>query len=287
MANSELELETSTWASDLAQAIMDDDAHIDMDELYLLLLEIIEAKSSRLLDVFLSHRRYTASMATRFCALHLAISAQNMEALCTLLDHGCGIDDMGNEDMSPLNYACACGYTDYARALLDRGANMEAKGSTGKTSLMYGCIQMSEFQPHFSFAHGKIDSGDGTVVDYVGTIRLLLERGADVNAKDDDGVTALMHVCRWGDKASVRDLLENGADIHERANNGKTLLSFVYNGDKEITQLLVEKCAGVEGMEACELCRLFNEPQCSDQEADEDTDESTGGDTEDADSNTE
>ena len=43
-------------------------------------------------------------------------------------------------------------------------------------------------------------------------VRLLLERGASVNAKTKDGVTALVTAARRGNLESVRTLLARGAD---------------------------------------------------------------------------
>jgi len=49
-------------------------------------------------------------------------------------------------------------------------------------------------------------------------VRFLLERGADVNARDDEGCTALMSASL----DSVRLLVENGADINARNSDGET-----------------------------------------------------------------
>jgi ankyrin repeat protein len=51
-------------------------------------------------------------------------------------------------------------------------------------------------------------------------VRLLLEKGADVEAKDNNGGTALYRAAGSGHEAMVRLLLEKGADVEAKNNNG-------------------------------------------------------------------
>lgn len=53
-------------------------------------------------------------------------------------------------------------------------------------------------------------------------VRALLERGADVNARDKDGDTALMFAAYKGHTEIVSLLLERGANVYARARNGWT-----------------------------------------------------------------
>ena len=57
--------------------------------------------------------------------------------------------------------------------------------------------------------------------DAAGVINLL-ERGADVNARDWDGDTALMFAAYRGHALIVALLLQYGANVHARARNGWT-----------------------------------------------------------------
>ena len=57
------------------------------------------------------------------------------------------------------------------------------------------------------------------------SIRALLERGADVNARDDFGRTPLLLAAAATDRDTVKYLIDHGADINCRANDGRTPLS--------------------------------------------------------------
>jgi len=71
-------------------------------------------------------------------------------------------------------------------------------------------------------------------------VRLLLENGANVNARDRYGWTALMWAVFKGYKEIVKLLLENGADVNVRDFFGNTALKFASMkiGCEEIVELL-------------------------------------------------
>ena len=55
-------------------------------------------------------------------------------------------------------------------------------------------------------------------------VSLLLEKGADVNAKNNDGWTPLHWASENGHEAIVSLLLEKGADVNAKDNDGETPL---------------------------------------------------------------
>jgi ankyrin repeat protein/serine/threonine protein kinase len=83
--------------------------------------------------------------------------------------------------------------------------------------------------------------------------KLLLEKGADVNAKNDNGETALMWAAKNGHIKIVQHLLEKGADVNAKIEsnvwrNGGGLTALIIaaaNGHTEIVKLLLEKGADV------------------------------------------
>ena len=102
---------------------------------------------------------------------------------------------------------CSNGHLDLAELLINKaGVDVNARDDmTDETALMGAC-----------------QGGHVMMVSY------LLERGADVNAKQHcrhwQGVTALMKASSVGNEEIVKILLENGADVHMMNSTGKTAL---------------------------------------------------------------
>ena len=69
----------------------------------------------------------------------------------------------------------------------------------------------------------------------------LLKAGANVNAADEDGWTALMQACDGGNEQCVHALIEAGADMEKPDNEGFTpLMSCCQNGHDLCARALLE-----------------------------------------------
>ena len=79
-------------------------------------------------------------------------------------------------------------------------------------------------------------------------VRLLLERGADVNAAETwRGQTSLMWAAGEGHAHLIPTMLSYGADVHARSKKGWTPLLFaVREGEVDVVQTLLEAGADVE-----------------------------------------
>ncbi len=77
-------------------------------------------------------------------------------------------------------------------------------------------------------------------------VRLLLEKGADINFKGNNGGTALMYACVKGDPEIVKLLLENGADVDAKDGSLMTALMWAsYEGRPDVLRMLLEKGADI------------------------------------------
>lgn len=63
---------------------------------------------------------------------------------------------------------------------------------------------------------------------YLGVVQALLAKGADVNAKNNDGRTALIFASLKGQLEIVQAFLAKGADVNAKVNYGPTDLMFDY-----------------------------------------------------------
>jgi ankyrin repeat protein/truncated hemoglobin YjbI len=107
------------------------------------------------------------------------------------------------------------------QVLLDYGASLEDRGRYGLTAL------------HYAVRGGKLP-----------LIKLLLARGARVDALDGDGLTPLLHLSKTRSKADPIPVLEllaaSGADVDARdENEGTLLLHFARHGKTEPVRWLL------------------------------------------------
>ena len=82
-------------------------------------------------------------------------------------------------------------------------------------------------------------------------------KGADVEAKDKDGGTALMLAAESGHKAVMRLLLKKGADVEAKHVTGRTALKWAAEGEEEaVVRLLLKKEANDEAKDRTGLTAL-------------------------------
>ena len=100
----------------------------------------------------------------------------------------------------------------------------------------------------------------------------LLTAGADINARDQHGQTALMNAASDGQIEVVRLLADRGADLNHRAKYGLTAVMLaVVRGHTEVVRILVEAGAdlmpvgtgapGFHGKTATDLARARGDAQ--------------------------
>ena len=57
-------------------------------------------------------------------------------------------------------------------------------------------------------------------------LKCLLQNGADINAKDSDGISALIYAAAYGNLEIIKYLVVKGADINVANSDGQTVLIF-------------------------------------------------------------
>jgi ankyrin repeat protein len=161
-------------------------------------------------------------VGTRGCtALMSAARSGFREMISMLLNKGANVNEKSEDGHTALMLT---GDAEITRALLNAGADVNARDNRGRTALMW-----------------VIDVGI-TGVDYAVALALL-EGGVDVHVKDDDGRTALTWAAIRGSETIVRMLLDRGVEVNPKTVRGRTPLMFAVRGYPTIVRALLERGA--------------------------------------------
>ncbi len=94
----------------------------------------------------------------------------------------------------------------------------------------------------------------------VGVVKMLIERGADVNAKDDRGETPLFSAARLGRLDIAKELILSGGNIHEKNNSDESLLHNAARSgvnNREMIQFLIDYGISVDIKTKVEISEFF------------------------------
>jgi ankyrin repeat protein len=72
----------------------------------------------------------------------------------------------------------------------------------------------------------------------ISMLQLLLKKGADINARDSGGRTALIECARWNQDKVAQFLLENGADASIAYDDGITALVLSEKMDGSVARVI-------------------------------------------------
>ncbi len=142
------------------------------------------------------------------------------------------------------------------RLLLDRGANVNAKETDGRTPI-YQAASMPNALPVLRLlldkgadANAKTLTGMTPLIAAsrmnIEAMRVLIDRKADVNLRNAAGFSALMAAAQTGRPEAVRFLLEKGADVNFHTKLNETALAYAATaGNEETVKLLLDRGADV------------------------------------------
>ncbi|KAK8741406.1 hypothetical protein OTU49_002204, partial [Cherax quadricarinatus] len=137
-----------------------------------------------------------------------AVANKNLETVRYLLDAGADPNREDYESGMPFHVAAAKGLLEIVQLLLENGAEINRFDESERTALHV--LTYRQYKDCNTFP----------------VLELLLKRGCDVNARMQDGTTALMLAVQSNWKDAVNKLLEHGADVNVMKADGVLALHF-------------------------------------------------------------
>lgn len=222
-----------------------------------------------LLDV-LSHdnRIVDEKDSLGWTALHIAAQQGHADVIQFLLAENAHVDLITNQGETALYWAARNGHDAIVTLLLHAGASMEVQDTEGWAALDWAAIRghdkviqviLSKF-PIAWFGYDGVnkalrlsaEAGNHT------TMQLLLDHGAEIHHRDEDGSTALMWAVPEGHEHSVSFLLSHGANVKAKDDYSNTSLHWATPFEKVARLLIVNgadiDAKNVDGQTALDWC---------------------------------
>ncbi len=149
--------------------------------------------------------------------LMIAVGHADTAMVKFLLDRGARVDTRNAEGANVLMEAAQMGHVSVVELLLQKGMDQRA--------LNEAIFRAIEYQPMMLYKEsGKVTSPPEYADPFAETVKSLLDKGADINALDEEGATPLIEAAGFGRLAIVKMLLQRGANLETRSNSGGTAL---------------------------------------------------------------
>ncbi len=192
-----------------------------------------------------SYKQQLAEMGIAFSEKNFAngIIHGDIKAVRLFLSAGMSPDEK-NDGLPPLLEASRRGHSEVALALIEAGADVNARDAYGVTAMMFAAI-----------------CGSTEVIDR------LIDAGADVNAQDLDGRSVLIEALTTENDipvSTIQLLVEAGATPNIRISGGVTPLMLAAAGEPEVLQMLIDAGGDVNAQDdrgATALMRATHKPE--------------------------
>src|SRR5258708_22941901 len=200
---------------------------------------------------------WAADAADPSDAFYSAIRSNDLAKLKSILASGPNPRNASNQKdargLPPLMYAAAVGSADAMKILIDKGADVNVKNAFDSTALMWSVTDLTKVrmlvdhsadvnatskQGHTPLLLAAMSDGSSPI------LRLLIAKGANVKAVDNNKVNGLLASSEANDIDAVRIFLDAGLDVNSTDFTTYTpLMNAAGRGNTAMVKLLLSKGA--------------------------------------------
>ena len=190
--------------------------------------------------------------------LFQAVAKGDIGAVRVLLANGADLDAKDDRGDTPLIIAVGNHNIAAVKLLIEKGADISARNNYEETALFEAAesapvvLRMAD-APATPNVHNEPTPAVFPEAPWVKSVRMLLDSGANVEARDEEGDSPLIRAASFGQTETFELLLERGAKINVRDKRGMTPLIAAacacavatMNSTYDIMKILLERGADV------------------------------------------
>lgn len=154
------------------------------------------------------------------------------EAVKLLKNHGADVNARGSRGITALMSAAGWNHYPMLKALIDSGANVDIRDERGRSALTWTARrgQKSDFVKELLKAGSKVGLAEAILLEDFPKAREILAVGGDLKVHGPYDETILMMTAEKGQSDIVKTLLERGAEVNARDRQGMTALMTAIGG---------------------------------------------------------
>lgn len=191
----------------------------------------------------------SSSVAGAYDDFFKAIELNDGPAVQGLIQRGVDANSRDARGQTGLYLALRGGALDAAEALMKApGVDVNALNEAGESALMMAALKgRADWSRRLIERGAAVDKQGWSPLHYAATgpetavVKLLLDRGAPIDARSPNGTTPLMMAAQYGSEASVALLLQRGADPRIRNDRGLAAADFARLAKREVLAASLER----------------------------------------------